>query len=303
MHLHACLATLPAVYRSSVHDTLSLIGAGLGDCGCDFTIDVSRAIFADGTVNLFVDHFEAEAANSVVATKRAKGRDFPLGIVVTSFLSDPTAAGNDAAGRADGLRRVAEVADFVWHLQPDLGHRQDGIDPAKCRRIEAGHSERLATIPVQTRRDVDFFLPGFPHPHRKPMLAKLEALGYHVRCGDLTLPAYIHRALMGRAKVILDPLRTQNARQTSPVRIAIAASNGLAVASERPELSALADLYDYASAFGTETYIENCIELVERADFVALGRTARDRFARERPLRPRFELLLAQAALDPYRDG
>jgi len=204
MHFHFCLATLPAIFRESVQDAITLFAAGLEEGGNRVTIDDARVIYGGRSINLILEHFEGDAVESLIATKRSKGNDFPLGILFTEDLRDTNVMSGDFSWRSENFRRVAEAADFIWYLIPETELRTDIVDPAKCHRLEVGYTERFATIPVQPVRDIDFFLPGLAYPRRKPILEKLHGLGYHVRSSDLTTPAYIYRSLMGRAKAILE---------------------------------------------------------------------------------------------------
>jgi hypothetical protein len=301
MHFHFCLATLPAVFRESVQDTVLLMAAGLEDAGCAVTIDDARVMYGGTAINLVIEHFEGDVPDSLVATKREKGADFPLGIVFTENLHDRNVMAGDFAWRTESFKRVAEVADFVWYFIPGTERHTDIVDPSKCARFEAGYSTRFATVPVQAARDIDFFLPGLSYPRRKPILEKLHELGYHVRASDLATPAYIYRSLMGRAKAILDIRRFVDTTNMSTVRVVNGAANGIAVVAERFDESALGAFYDYTIATDYERFVERCVHLVEREDPVAIGAAARARFAAERPLKPRVERLLAMPMLDRWR--
>jgi len=301
MHFHFCLATMPAVFRESVQDLITLIGAGLEECGCRVTFDDARVIFGGSAINLILEHFEGDAAKDLVATKRAKGSDFPLGLIFSEDLRDPNVMAGDFTWRTENFQRVAEVADFIWYVIPGTERRTDIIDPEKCRQIEFGYSARFATVPVQAQRDIDFFLPGLAYPRRKPILEQLHARGYHVRSSDLTTPAYIYRSLMGRAKTILDIRRFENTRTLSVVRICMAAMNGLAVLAEKFDDADFAEMYPYTVPIDFDTYVERSIEFVEREDAVAVGTAKRDALMRERPFKRYIESLLAAPYFDFFR--
>ena len=301
MHFHFCLATMPPVFRESVQDTVLLMAAGLEDCGHTVTIDDARAIFGGNVVNLVIEHFEGDAAASLVATKRAKGNDFPLGLIFTENLSDRNVMAGEFAWRTESFRQVADVSDFIWYFIPGTERHTAIIDPAKCSRFAVGYSPRFAQVALQPVRDIDFFLPGLAYPRRKPILERLHALGYHVRVSDLTTPAYIYRSLMGRAKAILDIRRFDDTTNMSTVRVANGATNGIAVIAERFDRSDLGELYAYTATADYDGFVDRCVQLVEREDPIAVGRAHGERFARERPLRPMVAKLLETPRLDPWK--
>ncbi len=301
MHFHFCLATMPHVFRESVQDLITLISAGLEEAGNRVTVNDARVIFGGRAINLVLEHFEGDAANDLVATKRAKGRDFPLGLVFTEDLRDTNVMSGDFAWRADSFRRVAEVADFIWYLIPGTELRTDIVDPAKCSLFEVGYCARFANIPVQAERDIDFFLPGLAYPRRKPILEKLHALGYDVRSSDLRTPAYIYRSLIGRAKAILDIRRFENTKTLSIVRICMGATNGIAVLAEQFAEADFADMYRYTVPIDFDGFVEGCVEFVERADPIAAGLASQELFKRERPLSRTIQALLSAPVFDPFR--
>ena len=301
MHFQVCLSTLPASFHESVQDTLNLVGAGLEDCGCAFTIDDARVVYGGKTINLFLEHFDGDAADSLIQTKKTKGRDFPLGLIFTENLDDANVMAGPFAWRTESFRRVAEIADFIWYFIPGTERHTGILDPAKCARFEAGYSKRFATVPVQAQRDIDFFLPGLTYPRRKPIVQRLHTLGYHVRTSDLTMPAYIYRSLMGRAKAIIDIKRFDDTTNMSTVRVVNGAANGIAVVAEDFDRSDLAQLYDYTLTADYDGFIDRCVQLVEREDPVAIGAELQAKFALERPLQPNVERLLAAPAIQAYR--
>lgn len=303
MHFHICLATLPRKFLESVQDTILLIAAGLEDCGHTVTLDDAQVLYGGKTINLLLEHFDRDTAESVVATKRTKGRDFPLGLVLTENLLDANVMAGPFVSRRDNFRRVADVADFIWYFIPGTEAHDDIVDPSKCARFQVGHSHRFATVPVQKVRDIDFFLPGLTYPRRKPILEKLHERGYRVRSSDLATPAYIYRSLMGRAKAIIDIKRFDDTTNMSTVRVCNGASNGIAVVAEQFDVSELAEMYDYAVTADYENFVDVCIELVERGDPVAIGKANMERFIRERPLRPYVEQLLAATVFDSFRSA
>ena len=278
-----------------------MVGAGLEECGASFTIDDARVVYGGRTINLFLEHFEGDAAESLVQTKKAKGNDFPLGIIFTENLDDTNVMAGPFAWRTDSFRRVAEVADFIWYFIPGTERHTAIVDPAKCDRFEAGYCDRFATVPVQANRNIDFFLPGLTYPRRKPIVERLHTLGYHVRTSDLTMPAYIYRSLMGRARAIIDIRRFEDTTNMSTVRVVNGASNGIAVVAERFDTSDLAKFYDYTLTSDYDDFVDRCVQLVEREDPIAIGLANRDRFVRDCPLKPNVERLLAAPWFDPFR--
>jgi len=301
MHFHFCLATMPQVFRESVQDTIMLIAAGLEDSGCRVTIDDARVIYDGSAINLILEHFDGDAANDIVATKKPKGGGFPFGLIFTEDLDDANVMSGDFAWRAENFRKVAESADFVWHYHPSAGQRPDIVDPAKCGKLDIGYSARFATIPMQPVRDIDFFLPGLVYPRRKPIIDRLHALGYHVRVSDLTTPAYIYRSLIGRAKAILDIRRFDDTTNLSLVRITLAATNGIATLTEKFDNADYSEFYRYAVPIEFDSYIERCIDFVERDDAIAVGAALRDKFIAERPFKPFIERPLVAPFFDAFR--
>jgi hypothetical protein len=302
MHFHFCLATMPPVFRESVQDVVLHIAAGLEDCGNRITVDDARVIYGGRTVNLVIEHFEGDAADMLVDTKHAKGSDFPLGLIFTEDLRDTNVMSGEFSWRAENFRKVAAVADFIWYLIPGTELRTDIVDPAKCGFFELGYSERLATVPLQPVRDIDFFLPGLAYPRRKPVLEKLHELGYHVRATDLTTPAYIYRSLMGRAKAVLDIRRFENTRTLSIGRICLSTTNAIAVIAEAFDNADFAEMYRYTVTAPYDQFVERCIAFVEHEDPIAVGRANRERLARDRPLKDFVAALLAIPAFDRWRD-
>lgn len=301
MHFHFCLATLPEVFRESVQDTVLLIAAGLEETGCTVTIDDAQVIYGGRAINLVIEHFEDDSAADLVATKRAKGADFPLGIVFTENLDDRNVMAGDFSWRTESFKRVADVADFIWYFIPDTERHSDILDPGKCARFEVGYSDRYASVRLQPVRDIDFYLPGLAYPRRKPILERLHQLGYSVRSSDLSTPAYIYRSLMGRSKAILDIRRFDDTTNMSTIRVTNGAANGVVVVAERFDESALSVFYDYTVTTDYSGFIDRCIALVENEDPIGIGLANRTRFMKERPLKPFVERLLAMPLLDRWR--
>lgn len=302
MHFHFCLATLPAVFRESVQDFVTLLASGLNDCGCKVTIDDSQVIYGGKAINLFIEHFEGDTVGDIIETKRQKGRDFPFGILFCENLNDTEVMSGEFAWRSDSFRRVAEVSDFVWHLMPGTEQRTDIVDPEKCSLLTLGYSAGFKNIPLQPERDIDFYLPGLAYPRRKSVLQKLSDLGYTVRSSDLKTPAYIFRSLMGRSKAILEIGRFENTSTPSTVRICIGATNSIPVLAEKFKGPDFDYMYSYTIAADFDSYVGRCIDLMEREDPIAIGKAIHDKFAAERPFKPILDALLAEKRFDPFRD-
>ena len=301
MNFHFCLSTLPIQFHESVQDTILLIAAGLLDCSCNVTIDNEQAIFGGTTINLFLEHFDYETATSLVATKRQKGSDFPLGLIFTENLNDANVMAGEFTSRSDNFKRVAEIADFIWYFIPGTADHTVIVDPKICHQFKVGYSERYAVVPVQATRDIDFLLPGLTYPRRKPILETLHGLGYHVRSTDLTTPAYIYQSLIGRSKTIIDIGRYENTTNMSTIRICNGAANGITVIAEKFDTSELSELYDYAVITDYEHFIDNCIEVIEKLDPIKIGLEFKEKFACERPLKYYVEALLLAPQLDNFR--
>ena len=122
-----------------------------------------------------------------------------------------------------------------------------------------------------------------------------------MRTSDLTMPAYIYRSLMGRARAIIDIRRFEDTTNMSTVRVVNGASNAIAVVAERFDTSDLAKFYDYTLTSDYDGFIDRCVQLLEREDPVAIGFANRDSFARDYPLKPNVERLLAAPRFDPFR--
>jgi hypothetical protein len=302
MHFHFCLATLPAIFRESVQDFVTLLASGLNDCGCRVTIDDAQVIYGGKTINLFIEHFEGDAVGNLIETKRQKGRDFPFGILFCENLNDTQVMSGEFAWRSESFRSVAEVSDFIWHLMPRTEQRTDIVDPEKCSLLTLGHSPGFRNIPVQPERDIDFYLPGLPYPRRKPILQNLHDLGFNVRSSDLKTPAYIFRSLMGRSKAILEIGRFDNTSTPSTVRICIGATNSIPVVAEKFKGPDFEYMYDYTVAADFDSYVERCVDLVEHGNPIATGKAIHDKFATERPFKPILEALLSNKLFDPFRD-
>jgi len=301
MHFQFCLTTLPPNFHESVQDNVLLIGAGLKDCGCDVTVDNERVVYGGKTINLVLENFDNETTASLVQTKKVKGADFPLGVVLTENLGDKNVMAGEFAWRGENFRRVAEIADFVWYFMPGSRHYPDMIDPAKSGQFEFGYSPHYRNVPLATHRDIDFFLPGLTYPRRKPILERLHALGYHVRTSDLTVPAYIYNNLMGRARAIIELKRFDDIENMSPGRVVLGATNGIAVIAEQFDRTELSYLYDYTVTTDFDGFVDRCVHLAEHEDLIATGLEKQAQFARERPLKPNVERLLAAPVFDRYR--
>lgn len=301
MKFNFCLSTLPRQFHESVQDTILLIAAGLLDCGSQVTIDNEQVVFGGGAINLMLEHFDTDAAQSLVATKRQKGADFPLGVIFTENLADGNVMAGEFSSRSDNFKRVAEIADFIWYFIPGTAEHDDVVDLDKCAFFNVGYSDRYAIAPLQADRDIDFLLPGLTYPRRKPILEKLHAMGYHVRSTDLTTPAYIYQNLMGRSKVIVDIRRFEDTTNMSTIRVCNGAANGITVIAEEFDQSELSKMYDYTVTTDYSNFVDCCVDVVENRDPIEIGFRHKEKFVRERPLKPFVEALLSAIYFDAYR--
>ena len=303
MRFHFSLATLPVQFHESVQDTILLIVSGLQDCGHGVTIDNEKVKVDGSAINLMLEHFDEEAAASVVATKLQKGDDFPLGIIFTENLTDQNVMAGNFASRTDNFKRVAEVADFLWYFIPGTDENISVISPSKCFFFEVGYSDRFALAPIQEVRDIDFLLPGLTYPRRKPILEKLFALGYQVRSTDLTTPAYIYHNLIGRSKIILDIRRFEDTINMSTIRVCNGATNGITVIAEKFDTSKLGELYDYTITTNYSNFVDCCVDTIEKLDPIEIGIKHKKMFMQNRPLKLYVEKLLTKDIFGPFENA
>jgi hypothetical protein len=88
----------------------SLIGT---ENGCRFTLDDTQVIFGGKTINLVIESFTSEMAAALVANKRVKGDDFPLGIVFTENMEDRNVMAGDFISRQ---KKFARSKSSGFHL-------------------------------------------------------------------------------------------------------------------------------------------------------------------------------------------
>src|SRR6185436_2616509 len=103
----------------TIGDILQPLAAGLVESGHSVQYE-NYFLYNRPVVNLLVEFFaDSVFVDSIVERKRSLGSDFVFGVLVTEDIGDPSVMDNPSyPERRENLRRILEVADFVWSLVP-----------------------------------------------------------------------------------------------------------------------------------------------------------------------------------------
>lgn len=288
-HGHGSLVTLG--------DILQPLAAGLAEAGHSVQYE-NHFLYNRPIINLLVEYFIDEGfVDDQIEKKRTLGADFVFGVLVTEDVGDPLVMDNPSfPGRLANLRRVLEVADFVWSLVPASVYAGIVPDPARVSFLRLGYVHALAEKRRPGGQDIDVLVYGVPVPRRDGIMREISARGWNVRSTFGVMPDYIRLDMLRRTKVILDVRRAEWVRFNSPSRIAAGLHAGVAVAGEHFETGELAYLFAYAQ---TAPYGElaDAIDRLLKGDAIGFGVEAQRRFRMGAPMRAFLKEPLAVAGL------
>ena len=281
----------------TIGDILQPIAAGLVEAGHSIQYE-NRFFYNRPVVNLIVEFFvDSVFVESLLERKRSLGPDFVFGVLVTEDIEDRAVMDNPSfPGRLENLRRVLEVADFVWSLVPVGAYARFVSDPARVAFLRLGYVHALAEKRRSGGQDIDVLIYGLIVPRRDQAMAELAKRGWTVRSTLGVMPDYIRIDMLRRAKLVLDIRRAEWVRFNSPSRIVAALHAGVAVASERLDAGDLDYLFAFTDAHHYEELIEACDRRL-KDDPIGFGIDAQRRFRLEAPMRAFLKAPLAVAGL------
>ncbi|MBL8692341.1 MAG: hypothetical protein JNL04_24770 [Rhodospirillaceae bacterium] len=276
-HGHGSLVT--------IGDILQPIAAGLAEAGHSIQYE-NHFLYNRPIINLLVEYFVDTAfVDDLIEKKRALGSDFALGVLVTEDVGDPLVMDNPSfPGRLANLRRVLEVADFVWSLVPAEVYAGIVSDPARLAFLRLGYVHALAEKRRTGGQDIDVLVYGQPVPRRDAIMAEISRRGWIVRSTFGVMPDYIRLDMLRRSKMILDIRRADWIRFNSPSRIVAGLHAGVAVASELFETGGLAYLFDFARTAPYDQ-LADAVDRLLKEDAVGFGIEAQRRFRLQAPMR------------------
>ena len=281
----------------TIGDILQPVAASLAEAGHSIQYE-NHFLYNRPVINLLVEYFVDQAfVDDLIQKKRTLGNDFAFGVLVTEDVGDPLVMDNPSfPGRLANLRRVLEVADFVWSLVPADVYSSIVPDPARVAFLRLGYVHALAEKRRAGGQDIDVLVYGQPVPRRDAIMAEIARRGWIARSTLGVMPDYIRLDMLRRAKLILDIRRAEWIRFNSPSRIVAGLHAGVAVASELFETGDLAYLFDYAR---TAPYGElaDAVDRLLKADAVGFGIDAQRRFRLQAPMRTFLKEPLAVAGL------
>ena len=281
----------------TIGDILQPVAASLAEAGHSIQYE-NHFLYNRPVINLLVEYFVDQAfVDDLIQKKRTLGNDFAFGVLVTEDVGDPLVMDNPSfPGRLANLRRVLEVADFVWSLVPADVYSSIVPDPARVAFLRLGYVHALAEKRRAGGQDIDVLVYGQPVPKRNEIAGRLSELGWNVRSTLGVMPDYIRLDMLRRAKLILDIRRADWIRFNSPSRIVAGLHPGVAVASELFETGGLTYLFDYArtAPYGA---LADAVDRLLREDAVGFGIEAQRRFRLQAPMRAFLKEPLAVAGL------
>lgn len=281
----------------TIGDILQPIAAGLAEAGHSVQYE-NRFFYNRPIVNLIVEFFADDVfVESLLERKRSLGPDFVFGVLVTEDIADPSVMDNPSfPNRRENLRRVLEVADFVWSLVPIGDYTRFVPEPARVAFLRLGYVHALAEKRRPGGQDIDVLLYGLIVPRRDQAMAGLAKRGWTVRSTLGVMPDYIRIDMLRRSRIVLDIRRAEWVRFNSPSRIVAALHAGVAVVSERVDAGELDYLFAYADVHPYEELIDACDRQL-KGDPLAFGMDAQRRFRLEAPMRAFLKAPLAAAGL------
>ena len=281
----------------TIGDILQPITAGLIEAGHSVQYE-NQLLFNRPVVNLLIEFFQDRGfVDALVERKRSLGPDFVFGVLATEDISDPAVMDNPSfPDRRENLRRILEIADFVWSLVPVQDYKRLMPDPARAAFLRLGYVHSLAQKRRPGGQDIDVLVYGLTVPRRDEAMRCLSERGWVVRSTFGVMPDYIRLDMLRRAKLVLDIRRTEWVRYNSPSRIVAALHAGVAVGSERFDTGDLAYLFSYVDAHPIDALVDACDRRL-KDDPVGFGIEAQRRFRLEAPMLAFLKEPLAAADL------
>lgn len=291
------LSNHPSGSLVTIGDILQPIAGGLVEAGHSVQYE-NRFFYNRPVVNVVVEFFADDVfVDSLLERKRSLGPDFIFGVLVTEDIDDPSVMDNPSfPNRRENLRRVLEVADFVWSLVPVEGYTRFVPDPARVAFLRLGYVHALAEKRRPGGQDIDVLVYGLIVPRRDQAMAELARRGWTVRSTLGVMPDYIRIDMLRRSKIVLDIRRAEWVRFSSPSRIVAALHAGVAVASEHLDTGDLDYLFAYTDAYLYEKLIDACDRRL-KDDPIGFGIDAQRRFRLGSPMRAFLKSPLAVAGL------
>lgn len=288
-HPHGSLVT--------IGDILQPLAAGLAEAGHSVQYE-NGFLYNRPVVNLLIEFFPDRAfVDGVIERKRMLGNDFPLGLLVTEDIGDPSVMDNPSfPDRREHLLRMLEVADFVWSLVPITDYARFVPDPRKVAFLRFGYVHALAEKRRPGGQDIDVLIYGLTVPRRTAIMEDLSRRGWNVRSTLGVMPDYIRLDMLKRTKLIVDVRRAEWVRFNSPSRIVAGLHAGVAVAAEHFDTGDLRYLFSYCRA-APYADLADAIDEQLKGDAVAFGIEAQRRFRMEAPMRAFLKEPLAAAGL------
>jgi len=269
---------------NSLGDLLEPIYQGLEAGGYHvirFGIDFHEA----PAINIMVEFFKDDSVvEDLLRFKRELGDRFVFGLLATEDPEDELVM-RQYPNRGPNLRRLAEVADFVWTLLPVEPFYETICGAGRVAWLRYGFTGGYVEPDVIANprlRDIDVLMYGNPHPYRDRIVQALNASG--LKCIGTQREAYpdfVAADLIRRAKILLDIRRSADVRFLSPTRIMRGLHSGTAVVSERYDRSPLAYFYDYVAPASYEELADRCREIIRDVSYIGMAGTALAKFRAE----------------------
>lgn len=271
------LANVPADRLKTLPDLLQPIRHGLAEAGHRVTA-YGLGLLPAPAVNLLVEFFPDDAFVARLLEMKAQAPErLVVGLLCADDLAEAATTADDSR-RAENRRRMAQAADFVWTILPQVSEFEALCGAGRVALLEFGYSERLVNrrlIAAPGLRDLDVVLDGGETPRRRAVLDGLTRQG--LKCfisGARLLPAFATADLARRAKIFLDMRGADGARFTSPRRIAKGLHNGALVVTEKPAHGGAGMLDAFAVACDPASLVERCVATVKSGMAVDLGLAA-----------------------------
>jgi len=296
MKFNICLSNLR--YRDSVGDKAMLVKFGLQEIGkyaivSDLILDDHINVFFEGFEESFIEALNKDhprARTVIIATEWITGGTF------NNFKAQSQSTYDQKdrwQKRFDGFLHLAGRTEAVWCLSPVQLTQYRSLVKVPVSYLPHAYVASYCETDLipDADRPIDFLFSGTMTAHRRTVLEALQALGYKVVFFAPNTPAYLRFEMYKLAKVTLGLRTSEDWQYPSVSRIHYCLSHLRPhIVEEHPEQS---DLDAFTTIAPRDGLIDALVGFHTRHDRQESAVHARERFARDFPLAPVLEKLVA----------
>lgn len=227
MKLNVTLVDPPgARHTHFLFDLARMIAFGLEDLGHSCT--VRRNMTEADRVNVVLGIHNLTSVDTVDALIDSKHRYV---VYQTEIIRGATVNGSDLGGQFKALLLpLFQNATAVWDTEDESIAALKAMGIA-TQKLGFGYTPRLEEVQHRDEKDIDFFFYGSMTPHRRDVINRLRALGYHVAV-IFDDAAMFRNDLLARSEVVLTLRQSEAFAHLPQARLLYLVNNRCLVAGE-----------------------------------------------------------------------